>query len=245
MLLRPTISLVRATHLPTRNASSLLRTSLSSEILLRCHHRSPPAFLLRQFTLTSRRVDRARNAVDGDDLIRLKLKGFEPEDHGGLPSKKISLRPLFFALGICLGSFCIADAVGWRSDVRFLQILAQTGWTSGDANAAKRRVESVERQQTLAWLQRIQAPGLIRQIYATGKDWWATQGDSQRAVITIIALNTLPFLAWRIPILGVQQFMQYSFINWPGITPSYTLLTSVFSHEVSLHLAHFQTRYEC
>jgi hypothetical protein len=233
MLLRPAISLVRTTHLSTRNASSLLRTSFPSGLLLRCHHRPRPASLLRQFTSTCPQIDRTRNVVHSDDLIRVKLAGFETEGHSQLPPNKISLRPLFFALGICIGSFYIADAVGWRSDVRFLEILGRTGWTSGDANAAKHRVETVEKQQTLAWLQRIQAPSLVKQIYATGKDWWATQSDSQRAVVAIIALNTLPFLAWRIPVLGVQQFMQYSFINWPGITPSYTLLTSVFSHEVS------------
>jgi hypothetical protein len=161
-----------------------------------------------------------------------------PDNTGPTPARRISLRPLYFAIGICVGSFCVADVLGRVKDTRFLRVLKQTGWTSGDGQAAKVLVEAAEKQQTLAWLQRSGAPGLVREIYGAGKDWWARQNDGQRAVVIIIALNTVPFLAWRLPATQIQRFMTRSFSEFPGVNRSYTMLTSVFSHEVYIS-SHF------
>jgi hypothetical protein len=221
----------QAMHLPTRMTSSLLRTSPSSSIL-RCHARPHRVPLFRPITSSSSRPSPTRIVYRGDDGIQSSSIQTGQVPPGQQKPGSISLRPLFFSLGVCVASFYVADLIGRRSDSHFLQTLAKSGWTSGDSHSAKLRVESMEKQQTLAWLQQIQAPGLVKDLYAAGKNWWARQSDGQRAVVVIIALNTLPFLAWRIPVLQVQKFMQRSFTEWPGVHPSYTLLTSVFSHEV-------------
>jgi hypothetical protein len=231
VLLRTRIPLQQTMCLPTQ-MTFLLRRKSTSPWMLRRQLRPRLSPLSRHITSSSFRPSPTRTIYRGEDGIQLRFAEDDGVPPGAQKAQGISLRPLFVALGVCLGSFYIADVIGRRSDARFLQTLASTGWTSGDSHSAKLRVELVEKQQTLAWLQQIHAPGLVKDLYAAGKNWWAKQNDGQRAVVVIIALNALPFLAWRIPVLQVQKFMHRSFTEWPGINPSYTLVTSVFSHEV-------------
>ncbi|KAI0351368.1 rhomboid-domain-containing protein [Trametes cingulata] len=60
-------------------------------------------------------------------------------------------------------------------------------------------------------------------------------GEGKRMCWIIGAVNCAVFVAWRIPRLG--SFMMNSFTHNPLSGKSYTLLTSVFSHENFFHLA--------
>ena len=77
----------------------------------------------------------------------------------------------------------------------------------------------------------------VLEVYRQIEEWWATTLSPYHATYTVIAFNTLVFLAWRIPTPAVQSFMTRHFTHQPLSGKSYTLLTSVFSHYSIAHFA--------
>jgi hypothetical protein len=87
-------------------------------------------------------------------------------------------------------------------------------------------------QEAVKWLEGIHAPFVISQVGSSVLTWWYSLDDSRSATAAIIGINTLVYLAWRVPSPRLQMLMFRSFMHYPGQTSSYTLLTSVFSHMV-------------
>lgn len=63
---------------------------------------------------------------------------------------------------------------------------------------------------------------------------WEELPRHEKAVWGIIGINSLVFLAWKIPRL--QPFMTKHFLHLPSSDRYYTILTSVFSHKEVWHL---------
>ncbi|KAG1152063.1 hypothetical protein G6F37_000581 [Rhizopus arrhizus] len=61
----------------------------------------------------------------------------------------------------------------------------------------------------------------------------ATMSESEKTLSTLIALNSIVFLAWQIPRL--TPFMSQWFMHLPGTKRNVTLLTSCFSHQEFFH----------
>ncbi|KAE8271579.1 hypothetical protein A4X09_0g770 [Tilletia walkeri] len=60
---------------------------------------------------------------------------------------------------------------------------------------------------------------------------------SQRAVLPILAINTLVFLGFRMPSARAQQFMWTHFTHQPNSRRYYTMVTSTFAHAGVIHFA--------
>ena len=59
--------------------------------------------------------------------------------------------------------------------------------------------------------------------------------EEEKVVWALIALNSLVFAAWQLPSLRVQKFMNKWFVHMPIANRPVTLITSVFSHQNTLH----------
>jgi hypothetical protein len=156
--------------------------------------------------------------------------------------RKISLRPLYFAIGFSVGAFFVADRLDQASDEDLTRILRQTGWRNGDsAQSAFLQVQRAKLDRALAWV-RLHAPILNTQLSTSALRWWYARNDAESAAIIIIATNLVVFLAWQSKSPHVVNMMTRSFLHWPGRTASYTLLTSVFSHQV-IQTTHFSQEF--
>ncbi|KAI8579594.1 hypothetical protein K450DRAFT_164948, partial [Umbelopsis ramanniana AG] len=62
---------------------------------------------------------------------------------------------------------------------------------------------------------------------------WESWKESEKTIAAIIAINTVVFAAWQIPIL--RPFMRRYFVHDPLSGRSITLLTSCFSHQEFWH----------
>jgi rhomboid-like protein len=79
------------------------------------------------------------------------------------------------------------------------------------------------------------APPLLREYAELICTRWHALSTNERAVWTIIAINTLVFIGWRVSAL--QRVMNWAFVDRPFTKKSYTMLTACFSHQSPLHLA--------
>lgn len=187
-----------------------------------------------ELTVLKRQANQARNeahqAGSNERQLRELYSGdnevFEPNSPF---NRRISLRPLFVGLGICVIAFLAAEAIDGRADAKVVGILARTGWSSGTMQDAKNIVVA----NTVSPLT------LLDHFLGTHTDkWWNSRTDGTHATVIIIATNAMVFLAWnlasRVPALSSR--MMWSFLHFPAVTPSYTLLTSVFSHKVRENL---------
>lgn len=158
--------------------------------------------------------------------------------------QNISLRPLYVAVGICVGSFIIADYLDRMADADFVDILKKSRSDStSDLHSANQQVQRYNLDRSLAFLEQLHAPLVISQLGSTVLRWWHYKDDAQSASIIIIAANLAVFLAWRTNSSWVMRRMVNSFMHYPGRTPSYTLLTSVFSHQVDTSTTSLKSRY--
>lgn len=161
---------------------------------------------------------------------------FSDADVARYYNQPISWKPLFVGLGMCVAAFLAAEAIDGRADEQAFQDLARSGLREGTIQDAKRTIAA----------NTVSALTLIDDIFGTDTAvlirWWAraTRSDGDRAAVIIIATNAAVFLAWvlasRVPALSYR--MGTSFVHFPGVTSSYTLLTSVFSHQVRWHSLH-------
>ena len=83
---------------------------------------------------------------------------------------------------------------------------------------------------------RLGIPQRVLEVYSTLEQWFVNTTSSERAVYSIIALNTLVFLAWRLP-GSAKSFMHTHFTHSSLSGREYTLLTSCFSHQGVIHFA--------
>ncbi|KAG8930684.1 hypothetical protein FRC02_003786 [Tulasnella sp. 418] len=74
----------------------------------------------------------------------------------------------------------------------------------------------------------------FQRLYVIVANSWLLSFEASQTAYKITALNTLIFLAWRIPRL--RPLMNRSFLHDPLSGRSYTMLTSVFSHASLPHL---------
>lgn len=159
------------------------------------------------------------------ELIALRRRAAQAKREARYYNLPISWKPLFVGLGMCVAAFLAAEAIDGRADARAFEVLQKSGWRSGTIQNAKKIIAA----NTVSPLTLID--------HSLGTDtvrWWATRSDGEHATLIIIATNAVVFLAWglasRVPALSYR--MGRSFMHFPGVTPSYTLLTSVFSHQV-------------
>ncbi|KAF7308787.1 Aldo-ket-red domain-containing protein [Mycena kentingensis (nom. inval.)] len=75
----------------------------------------------------------------------------------------------------------------------------------------------------------------ILDAYIAVGEAWLNAPDSRKACWAICALNASIFIAWKIPAL--QHVMLHHFVHRPLARHPHGLLTSIFSHQSSVHLA--------
>jgi rhomboid-like protein len=147
--------------------------------------------------------------------------------------KPALLRPLIFTLGIGIGTFAGAAYLTQRESQELAQTATMTGASTGKLRHERIMRELKHANATFTWLQEIGCPAFIPTIYAWLGDHWLNSSDGERAAMGVVAINTIVFLAWQIPLPAVRFFMVKHFMHHPLSGRSYTLLTSVFSHMVS------------
>ena len=152
--------------------------------------------------------------------------------YGRPQSPKVSLRPLAFGIAVCVGSYYGAVILTQRSDAKFLEVAKKKSGKVISDEALREWVELKETQQALVWMNTNHVPEVVRDSYSSFKAWWMPKSDGSRATWILIAINTIPFLVWRRP--GAQNFMRRNFTHSPTSGKSFTMLTSAFSHHVSL-----------
>lgn len=176
----------------------------------------------------------ARRTPPGSISFRRTIHNQHHPEYEQYESNEISLRPLLFGLGACLGLFWVADTTTRRYDALYNELASKLRPLRSQSLVALGIIER-EKQRTLATLTNMNIPRFVLETYVYLKDWYSEHDDAYKAALVLIALNTIPFLAWNIPAARVQLFMARNFLTYPGVNRSYTLLTSVFSHQVSIH----------
>lgn len=175
-----------------------------------------------------RRAAQARQEANNAGSEDRQLREFQLSDPDVIQYQHppISWKPLFVGLGMCITAFLAAEAIDGRADAQSFQILVKSGWHSGTLQEAKKAI-AARSISPLTLLDQFLGTDTVR--------WWATHSDGYHATVIVIATNAAVFLAWtlasRVPALSYR--MAKFFVHFPGVTPSYTLLTSVFSHTVS------------
>jgi rhomboid-like protein len=143
------------------------------------------------------------------------------------------LRPVIFTLGVGICTFAGAAYLTQRESQELAQTPTITGALVGDLRHERIMRQLKHANATFTWLQEIGCPAFIPRSYAWLGDRWLNSSDGERAAIGLVAVNTLVFLAWQIPLPAARFFMVKHFMHHPLSGRSYTLLTSVFSHMVS------------
>lgn len=64
-------------------------------------------------------------------------------------------------------------------------------------------------------------------------NWWKSRRESERTIFSLIALNSLVFIAWKVP--SCHNFLSRYFMHSIRAHPI-TMLTSTFSHMTGMHL---------
>jgi len=151
------------------------------------------------------------------------------------------LRPIAFAIAFSIGSYFGASYLTQRSDAATNAAYKRKFGLFSNDKAVKEAVEADACRKTLEDLRRRNAPTAVRVAYQRFQEWWIRKRDEERATLILIGMNALPFLAWRVPLPKVQMFMYRHFMHSPLSGRSYTLLTSVFSHQVGFSLKREKT----
>lgn len=161
-------------------------------------------------------VSRSRGAGFGQSYPE------HPEILKSRPSPSL-LKPLAFVVTICLGSYYGAAYLTQRNEESLRDVLSHLKRMSSH-ESFERDIQGRLRDKAI--------PESIQQLYLTARRFWDFKRDSEKATIAIIAVNALVFLAWQIRRPNVQAFMARHFTHSSLSGRNYTLLTSVFSHQV-------------
>lgn len=147
--------------------------------------------------------------------------------------KPALLRPLTFTLGIGICTFTGAAYLTRREFQELAQTSTMTGALVGDLRHERTMRELKQANAISEWLQDKGCPRFVLKSYAWLGDRWLNASDGERVALGLVAVNTVVFLAWQIPLSAVRFFMVKHFMHHPLSGRSYTLLTSAFSHMVS------------
>lgn len=101
----------------------------------------------------------------------------------------------------------------------------------------------VRMEWLVGWCQQLHLPPAVTEFvggsYIICADKYLELSASQRAVIPVVAANSLVFAAWTIASAtrggGMWQWMRRHFLHRPSSNRMHTMLTSVFSHQTFLH----------
>lgn len=143
------------------------------------------------------------------------------------------LRPLLFTISISLGTFAGAAYLTTREFQEPTRTTTITGSLVGDLRHERIMRELRHANATYTWLREMGCPGFVLRSYARLGDYWLNTSDGERVALGLVAVNTVVFLAWQIPLPAVRFYMTKHFMHHPLSGRSYTLLTSTFSHMVS------------
>ncbi|TPX65469.1 hypothetical protein SpCBS45565_g05146 [Spizellomyces sp. 'palustris'] len=192
-------------------------------------HVFPINFLRTASVSPRRRLPPERPRVDDPQApLKEQARVHQEHEHGKDPEwkdyKRVTIiRPVLFSAAVVVVSFGVASYMRaerrWEAEQKgsifaFEQIFGPP---------PRRRMD-----ESSAW------PEPISRIKGMILHWWESARPSQQTAYAIIGINTAVFLLWRIP--SLQPFMLRHFAHHPLSGRSYTLLTSVFSHESFLHL---------
>lgn len=167
---------------------------------------------------------------------------FDPYKAIRTQEKPRMLRPIIFTLGVGFCTFAGAAYLTRQEAQQLAQITVNRDASVGDLRRGRILLELKQANAIFSWLKEIGCPGFITRSYAWLGTRWLNYSDGERVGIGLLAVNAIVFLAWQIPLPAVQFFMVKHFMHHPLSGRSYTLLTSMFSHQVSDFLS--STRHE-
>lgn len=157
---------------------------------------------------------------------------------GSLPPPRIRyVRPILFAtvasglaFGLAAAEYDYRQKSMWR---RIRQWTGNREVTLTEAWMVHKKEVAARINQTMAKLENLNVPEDIRRAYVMVYQKWESLKESEKTIAGIIAINTVVFVAWQIPIL--RPFMHRYFMHDPLSGRSITLLTSCFSHQELWH----------
>ncbi|CAO1615225.1 unnamed protein product [Sympodiomycopsis kandeliae] len=76
---------------------------------------------------------------------------------------------------------------------------------------------------------------LVSRVYLSSVDWYVNLPSHKLAMVPVMAIDTVVFLAWRVP--SLNKFMMTHFLDVAGSGKVYTMITSAFSHQSLAHFA--------
>jgi hypothetical protein len=167
------------------------------------------------------------------DIPKADENGSDPYEPIRTREKPALLRPAIFTLGIGICTFAGAAYLTQRESEELVQTSTITSALVGNLRHERIMRQLKHANATFTWLQEIGCPAFIPRSYAWLGDYWLNSSDGERVALGLVAVNTIVFLAWQIPLPAMRLFMVKHFMHHPLSGRSYTLLTSVFSHMVS------------
>jgi len=141
------------------------------------------------------------------------------------------LRPCLFVLVVSIGAYIGAAVVARRDAEEYFQWISD-GPMISDSRSIRRAFEAEKLRQRLARLRDFNIPQGLQRTFVRVSEWWNTKDSAEKATIILISMNSMVFLAWRLPAPAIQKLMREKFTHWALSGRSYTLLTSIFSHHV-------------
>ena len=168
------------------------------------------------------------------NVTLLKEAVLEPHETTEPNGRPLSLfRPLLFTVTISIGSYLGAAYLTDQSDRQFCQETGKQDGIFADLVILREQLAMIKTNKALSWLRQTEMPDFFEKAFLATMGKWLGMSDGERATIGLICVNTLVFLAWQMPSQKVQWFMRRAFLHSPLSGRSYTLLTSIFSHQVS------------
>ncbi|RUS34108.1 hypothetical protein BC938DRAFT_482359 [Jimgerdemannia flammicorona] len=158
------------------------------------------------------------------------------------PPRPVFFRPIAFTVAVSSLTFFFAATadvekriVMWHRLQRYLSPNATHDPTMLELIQAQKLYFRDKLRRQLDSLDRLNIPEDLRRAYLILLARWNDLKDSDKTMLSLIAINTIVFAAWRVPRL--TPFMTQWFMHHPLSGRSITLLTSCFSHRDLWHLA--------
>jgi hypothetical protein len=189
---------------------------------------------IRSISSTGRLKDAPRPTLKAEaDVPKAEDNEFDPYEPLRTREKPALLQPIMFTLGVGLCTFAGAAYLTRRESLRLAQSAMNTDASVDDLRHERMRLELKQANATYSRLHEVGCPGFITRSYAWLENHWLNYSDGERLGLGLVAVNTVVFLAWQIPLPAARFFMVKHFMHHPLSGRSYTLLTAVFSHMVS------------
>lgn len=156
------------------------------------------------------------------------------------------LKACLFSFAACYGAYVVANMASTGPDSVAEKVFSLV------RNDLKERTKQMRPGERTAMIRRIHEDtvtymfaewcrehglGSVADVYGRWRAWWMNLDDGQRATGILMGLNLVPFALWQVTgSLGIQSFLIRSFTHTELSGRVSTLLTSVFSHQVSFPL---------